>query len=154
MKIPLPELLTGQHQEAIVAYQTRFPALRNVDMPVDGTHFRAAVDLALAFKETGETAKAEALLNRAEAFMLTQNRLGFRGYWVEDARIAAIRGDKAGALAALKQAVDQGWRNLWWFYLRHDPALAAIRPEPGFQTLHDQVQAEMHARAAALPASE
>lgn len=148
--VPLPELLMGQYQEAAVIYQRRIPALQNTDISIDGTHFRAAVDLAFAFREIGETAKAEELLNRAEAFMLTQNRLGFRGYWVEDARIAAIRGDTAGALAALKQAVDQGWRNLWWFYLRHDPVFAAIRSEPEFQSLHDQVQAEMHTRAAAI----
>lgn len=154
MKIPLPELLMGQYQDAVAAYQARFPALRNVDMPVDGTDFRAAVDLALALEETGETRQADALLNRAEAFLLTQNRLGFRGYWVEDARIAAIRGDKSAALAALTQAVDEGWRNLWWFYLRHDPVLASIRSEPGFQSLHDQVQAEMQDRATASNAEK
>ena len=76
-----------------------------------------------------------------------QRRIGFRGYWVEDARVAALRGDSDGAILALETAVAEGWRNLWWFYFEHDPALETVRADPRFQALHSVVAAEMRAES-------
>ncbi|MBT8039758.1 MAG: hypothetical protein KJN78_05935, partial [Gammaproteobacteria bacterium] len=50
------------------------------------------------------------------------------------------------ALSALRQAVDEGWRSLWWYYLRHDPNLDSIRSEPEFQLIVSDIEADMSAQ--------
>jgi hypothetical protein len=30
-------------------------------------------------------------------------------------------------LSALRQAIDEGWRGMWWYFLKHDPNLESIR---------------------------
>ena len=34
----------------------------------------------------------------------------------------------------------------WWYYLRHDPNLASIRSEPGFQLIVSEIEADMSAQ--------
>ena len=57
--------------------------------------------------------------------------------------IFALRNEKQRALQALQQAYDKGWRRLW--LLKNDARLDAIRDEPAFQTLIDQLTGEVMA---------
>jgi DNA invertase Pin-like site-specific DNA recombinase len=70
-------------------------------------------------------------------------RLGIDGYGISDARIYALQGKTEAALASLRQAIDQGWRGTWWFYLEHDSSLDSIRDEPEFQDMLDEIKADM-----------
>ena len=151
MNVPSPELLAGRASDAIRDYRSRYPDLSRPDRPLTAATYRAAIDLAVALKAEGEDPEADQLLDRAEAFLPTLPRLGFRGFWMEDARIAAIRGDREEALERLEAAVDAGWRNLWWFYLWHDPAFAGIRSEKRFQALSHRVEASMRPDKAGPP---
>ena len=68
------------------------------------------------------------------------------GYWVADVQILALQGKRAEALAALGKAVEEGWRSLWWYYLRHDPNLELIRDEPEFQSAIAAIEIDMAAQ--------
>ena len=68
------------------------------------------------------------------------------GYWISDVQILALQGRKAEALAALRQAADEGWRTLWWYYLQYDPNLESIRDEPEFQAILAEIKADMSAQ--------
>lgn len=78
--------------------------------------------------------------------MRTVPRPGLYGHGVSDARIYALQDRPALALAALRQAVDDGWRHEWWFYADQDPTLDSIRNGPEFQTIMAEIRADMAAQ--------
>ena len=57
------------------------------------------------------------------------------------ARVRALRGQPADALSALERAVAGGLRRSWW--LRLDPALAALRAQPRFNRLLAEVDEQL-----------
>ena len=73
--------------------------------------------------------------------------------------IHALRGDKARALAALREAEQSGWRGGWRgptlrFSREAEPALASIRDEPEFKAVFadiDRFMALERAKLAKLP---
>jgi serine/threonine protein kinase/Flp pilus assembly protein TadD len=142
-ELPERAMIQGQHQQAVDYYQGSAVGLAEGSIDIDGANYRAAIDLAFSLKQLGEDHAAEALLDAAEAHISTIPRLGIRGFWVSDARILAIRGRRQACLQALKNAVGEGWRNLWRFYLYHDPVLEPFREEPEFKAIVAKIEAEM-----------
>ena len=87
------------------------------------------------------------LLERSSAFIREQSTTPwFGGYWISNVQILALQGRKAEALAALRLAVDEGWRTLWWYYLQYDPNLESIRDEPEFQAILAGIKTDMSAQ--------
>ena len=113
---------------------------------IDDFSYEVAIDLALVLSKTGEQDRAAMLLDRSLATIRTIPRLGASGYGIADVKIHALQGNTSAALAALREAVDQGWRNAWWFSLGLDPSLDSIRDEPEFQTIVDEIKADMAAQ--------
>ena len=58
------------------------------------------------------------------------------------------------ALAALRQAVDAGWRSYWWYYADHDPKLDSLRQDSKFTAIMDEIRADMAAQLARVKESE
>jgi hypothetical protein len=115
--------------------------------------FQVAIDLALVLQGMGELDRAAAVLDASERFMHSLPRLGSLGYEVADVQIHALRGDKAKALAALREAEQAGWRGPGWRYsLDTDPNLAAIRDDPEFQSVFADIERDMARQRAALAA--
>ncbi len=56
--------------------------------------------------------------------------------------------DKQKSLAALRRAIDEGWRTLWWFDLKYDPNLESLHDEPEFQAMVAEIEADMAAQLA------
>jgi hypothetical protein len=54
----------------------------------------------------------------------------------------ALQGRKNEALAALRRAVDAGWRVEWW-QVESDPTLASINTEPEFHAIITEVKADL-----------
>ena len=75
-------------------------------------------------------------------------RVGIRGSEINDMLIDALRGEKQKALAALRQAIDGGWRVGWWRWLKHKPDLEPLHGEPEFQAMVAEIEADMAARLA------
>jgi TolB-like protein/DNA-binding winged helix-turn-helix (wHTH) protein/Flp pilus assembly protein TadD len=124
--LPPRTLMDGRYDAAINELEALYPGLAKGSITIDGSNFRNAIYLALALRETGEIRRAHALLDAVENFLPRVPRLGLHGYWVADAQILAIRGDLSGSLKHLELAIDEGWRNLWQFYLLHDPTLRPL----------------------------
>jgi hypothetical protein len=51
-------------------------------------------------------------------------------------------------LSALRQAIDEGWRDFWWYLLKHDPTLESLHDEPEFQAMVAEIEADMAAQLA------
>jgi hypothetical protein len=125
-------------------YETRNPELLNGDVQeVNFWNYRAAIDLALVLSRTGEQAQADLLLNRAFEYIQTLPRLGAEGYGIADVEIYALWGNKPKALSALRQAIDEGWRSLWWYLLKHNPNLESLHDEPEYQAMVAEIEANM-----------
>jgi TolB-like protein/Tfp pilus assembly protein PilF len=138
------ELRAGRYAKARALYEESYPELLNEGDPtVDGSNWGAAIDLALVLRKTGEQEHADLLLNRCFQHIQTLPRLGQSGYRIADVRIYALQGDKQKALAALRQAIDEGWRSFWRYFLKHDSALKPLHDEPEYQTIVAEIEADM-----------
>ncbi len=138
------ELRAGRYTEALALYENIRPDLLNSHKPkVDNRNYRAAIDLALVLFKTGEQQRADLLLNRRLQHIQTLPRLGWHGYGIADVKIHALRGDKEKALSALREAIDDGWRLRWWYYLKHDPNLESLHDEPEYQAMVAEIEADM-----------
>ncbi len=138
------ELRAGRYSEARALYEKKHPELLNEGDPkVEFWNYRVAIDLASVLFKTGEEERANLLLNRSSQHIETVPRLSWSGYGISDVKIYAIRGDKKKALSALRQAVDEGWRSMWWYFLKLDPNLESIRNTPEFTAVIAEIEADM-----------
>ncbi len=51
-------------------------------------------------------------------------------------------------MSALQRAIDEGWRDLWWYFLKQDPNLESLHDEPEFQAMVAEIEADMAAQLA------
>lgn len=142
------DLAAGRYEVARSRYARAFPELTEPEVPgVNSSNYAAAVDLALVLMHLGKQARAEDLLNGSLKVIATLNRHGTNGYWIADVRIYALQKREQRAIQALREAIDEGWRVLIWYYFDHDPNLDSIRDSPEFENLHQQLKADLALQA-------
>jgi predicted Zn-dependent protease len=146
------DLQRGDFRAARARYASAFPEFFGDTIPrINMERFQVAIDLALVLQGMGELDRAAAVLDASERFMHSLPRLGSVGYEVADVQIHALRGDKAEALAALREASTAGWRGPGWRYYRDfDPNLASIRDEPEFKAVFADIERDMARQRAEL----
>jgi tetratricopeptide (TPR) repeat protein len=138
------ELRAGRYSDARAVYEEKHPELLGEDAPnVEYRYCGVAIDLASVLSRTGEQKRTDQLLDRAFECIQTVSRLGPASFGIADVEIYALQGDKQKALSALRQAIDEGWRNLWWYSLRLDPGLESLHEEPEFQAMVAEIEADM-----------
>jgi TolB-like protein/Tfp pilus assembly protein PilF len=143
------ELSAGRYAEARTLYKETYPELLSDDDPTVGRmNFEPAVDLALVLFNTGEKGRADMLLEKSLRYIRTKPRFGKNGYGLTDVQIYALQGDRQKALSTLQHAIDEGWRQYWWYYLKHDPNLESLHDEPEFQAMVAEIEADMAAQLA------
>jgi hypothetical protein len=134
----------GRYTEARAAFERIAPELLNEDSPkINNRNYRAAIDLALILSKTGEQQRADWLIENSHQYIQQIPRLGRFGYGIADVQIYAVQGDKQKALSALQQAIDEGWRIDWWYFLKYDPILESLHDEPEFQAMVAEIEADM-----------
>jgi tetratricopeptide (TPR) repeat protein len=149
--VRIDEMRAGRYLEARAAFEKIAPELLNEDSPQIGNrNYRAAIDLALTLSKTGEQERADRLLEGSLQYIQRIPRLGHygTGYGIADVQIYALRGDKQKALSALRQAIDEGWRDSWWYFLKFDPILESLHDEPEYQAMVAEIEADMAAQLA------
>ncbi len=143
------ELRVGRYLEARAAIERVTPELLSEDSPkVGSVNYRAAIDLALILSKLGERERADRLLEGSLQYIQKIPRLGFFGYGIADVQIYALRGEKQKALSTLRQAIDEGWRAFWWYFLKLDPNLESLHDEPEYQAVIEEIEADMAAQLA------
>lgn len=142
------DLAAGRYEVARSRYARAFRELTEPELPdVNTSNYVAAVDLALVLTHLGEQERADDLLEGSLKVLETLPRLGTDGYWITDVRIYALQKRPQQAIAALRQAIDEGWRILSWYYLDHDPSLDSIRAHPEFEQLRQEIDADLALQA-------
>ena len=145
------DLLRNDLAAARARYAAGYPELLEENPQVDAFNLQVAIDLALVFQRMSEVAKAGELLDAGERVIRTFARLGFSGYGISDVQIHSLRGDKAKAFAALREAEQAGWRGPAWRYYRDiDPNLDSIRDDPEFKAIFADIERDMARQRAEL----
>jgi TolB-like protein/class 3 adenylate cyclase/Tfp pilus assembly protein PilF len=135
----------GRYADAVALYEKISPDLLYDDRPEINTAgaYLDAINLAPVLSGSGEERRAETLLDRSLEYIRSIPRLGLDGYWIADVQIYALQGKRKKALAALRQAIDDGWRTLWWYYLERDPNLESLHDDSEFQAMLEEVRTDM-----------
>jgi len=151
------DLRMGNVVKARSHYEKAHPELlTEEEQVINNANYLAAIDLAYILQLTGEQERANLLLDRSLAFIHSSgiHRLSFGGYWIADVLIYALKGESQRALTTLRQAIDAGWRFLWWYYLEHDPNLESIRNEPEFKAMVAEIKIDMAEQLARVKATQ
>jgi len=103
-----------------------------------GIHFWdpqiAAMDLAVALLETGDTEAGLALLAKVKTHFafLRSEKLEHPMLRFQEARILALEGRQDAALGVLREIIADGWR---FWYLDGDPALKSMQKRREFRSI-------------------
>jgi hypothetical protein len=123
-----------------------WPELFEREPIVNGNNFGAAPDVAWLYLQRGERAHANRLLDLTLGVIRDPDERNIDPpEWsiaITEVEALALRGHKTEALAALRRAVDAGWRIGWW-QVEIDPTLESISGEPEFAALLDEVKADL-----------
>ncbi len=137
----------GEVERAMRRYRNAFPQwFEDAEPEIKQYNFISAVFLAFFLREAGDEPRSDLLLDRILAFMQPLPRVGGYGYAPFKAYAFAVRGDKRESLAALRAAVDDGWRNFWRLFLKYDPVFASLQDAPEYQAIVAGVEADMAAQ--------
>ena len=142
----------GTLNDARARYAAAFPELLDAAGPrVNSANVWTAIVMAAVLQELGETDRAATLLDASEQTLGGMPRLGLGGYGILDVYVHALRGNKAKALAALREAERAGWRGpLWRYYRDIDPSLDSIRDEPEFKAVFADIERDVERQHAEL----
>ena len=147
------DLAARDPQRARERYAQVIPELLGADSPsIDGTNFLFAIDLSLVLKQTGESKRADELLQGSLHFARSLPRMGFLGSNMAYVEILALLGQKAAALGALRELAGSGYAEAWRYYRDFDPNLASIRNEPEFRAAFADIERKMARQRAELAA--
>ena len=133
--------------------------IADADPEVDAFNVANLIGYAFILQNHGENQRADALLEMALNVVRTLPRIGLAGHGIRDVQILALQGKTLPALAALREAIDDGFRgtvasNGW--PLAIDPYLNSLRGQPGFQAMVrelDDLVAEMQQRVSQVEQS-
>ena len=111
------------------------------EVEADPTNLQAIVLVGRALHESGNTERANYLFDQALALMRTMHRVRGVGYDNLDVLIHVIRGEETQAIAALRDAFDEGWR-LNCVFLRHPP-FDTMLDNPEWVAVVEQFEADI-----------
>jgi TolB-like protein/Tfp pilus assembly protein PilF len=146
-------MLAGDFEKARKYAEIRNPDFAaDADPEVDAGNVADAIRYAFILQNLGENRRAEKLLQTSLNVVRTMPRMGVLGHGIRDVQILALQRKTFEAIAALREAIDEGFRgtvasNGWPMSI--DPYLESIRNEPEFQEMVrelDEAIAEMHQR--------
>ena len=108
---------------------------------VDHSSLDYAVFSAIALHADGEIDKANAIFDEALKTMRSMHRTRGRGSGILDVYIHVTRGEKQKAIQALRDAIDAGWRERW-YYLRY-AFFDTMRDEPEWNEIIAKLTADV-----------
>jgi TolB-like protein/Tfp pilus assembly protein PilF len=139
------DIARGEPEAARERFAFAYPdLLAPVPPVVDARNLDLAIMAASILLANNDPGRARVLLDRSERALRTMPRLGDGGYGIADANIDALRGDKAAAVRALREAVKAGWRGPYWRgSLLFERDFVALHGDPGYQAAVAEIRRDM-----------
>ncbi len=106
---------------------------------LDSLHF-----LSYSLRKLGKVHEADAVLKNSLTLVQDRKTQGYTGFpelSFAEARAYALQGNRALAVATLRQAVAQGWRHYW--SMHSDPRWNSLRSDPEFGEILAEVRSEV-----------
>ncbi len=130
-----------------------YPELLEDEVELSAMAIFSAVTFAAILNANGEIQQRDVLLVAMEKRIATLHRIHGDGYGILDVYIHAMRGHRDQAIAALREAIDVGWRATWpyymvdsWWMLRQDWKLASLHKDPEFISMVEELEADIAAQ--------
>lgn len=140
-------LLVGDLDKALEYLLRQDPSLATEDPPrIDDLNSHNAIKLAYILQQNGDHERANRLLETALPVVQRNPRLGIVGEGIHDVQILTLQGKTDAALAALREAVEEGFRSSVSFdgwTLQLDPYLEPIRNDPIFLEIIAEIDADL-----------
>ena len=145
------EMIIGHNTHALRLYD-RVEGMPGNSEPAESNLFNEnripfghlpAVNAAHLFLKTGQASRARDLLEQSRQFVssrLDDQRYRSGAFYVL-ASINAIQGDHNQALHDIRRSVEAGWTRQW--FTLQDPNLAALRDNPEFTRIIDDLEARL-----------
>jgi len=134
----------GHYEEALERFFPFYSWLEcDGDMTVVRNNLAPAINLSLALEKTGNAECADRMLDAALEQMQSLPRLGSIGYGIADVEIYARQGKTRLALDTLRQAIDEGYRWLWWAQGEGSPHMTSLLENAEFKAMMDEIRADM-----------
>jgi TolB-like protein/tetratricopeptide (TPR) repeat protein len=113
---------------------------------IDAFNVSNLIGYAFILQHHGENQRADALLETALAVVRTLPRIGLGGHGIRDVQILALQGKTSEALAAFRDAIDEGFRgavasNGWPLAL--DLYLDSVRDQPAFRAMVEELDGKV-----------
>jgi len=141
-------LLAGRFGEAIRIFDLALVNLADPIRPdVQRNSEWEALQLAYALQMEGDTARAAVLFGRILDSIEGRRRIGFENTGVIDACVYASLGETDKAIAAMREAVEAGWRGLYGGMLNQPPVmLDSLIGNPEYDVLVAEIDADLAAQ--------
>ena len=140
-------LLAGDLAKAREYCLRQDPLLATERSPrIDARNAHNAIKLAYLLQKSGDRNRADRLLQTALPVVQASPRLSIMGAGIRDVQILALQGEDDAALAALREAVDEGFRSSLPFdswTLEMDPYLETIREHNAFLAIVAEIDADV-----------
>ena len=144
------EFLGGRIESARRLYDRSIPiAVTRVEVVADPWDVRWGrsdlLDAASFYSLTGQAEKAKPIIRQVSERLdrFESNGNVWAGTSYLRARIHALQGNDAAALAALEKAYERGWRRAWW--MRMDPCMQKLGDSPRFSALVKRIESDVRA---------
>jgi len=144
----------GQIEDVLGLYRERVPGAFQETPDVDLSTARYAVDLVPLLRFAGDDEAAERIVKATLDAYERRNPRRIRGYdlAILDIEALALAGEKDLALARLTEAVENGWRLNWEYFVR-GRNLAPLRGEPEYAAAVARLETESARQGARWMAS-
>lgn len=139
------ELLAAERAWPALArlYDARFPTPQALCTYAAGTWTGLGVTFVIALRESGRSTEAEAILGCTSSGVSAWVSSGDHpaSAWFFQAQVAALQGNRGGALDALERAIAYGWRGENTSPdLRDYPALDSLASQARFRVAHARLR--------------
>jgi TolB-like protein/Tfp pilus assembly protein PilF len=136
---------SGDYEEALGWFRKLIPECLGPQVTIDETNVQKAVDLAHVMLLNGQKDEAESLLNEIVRRFDELYSRGAANYPLGIAKVDALAllGQKASAIAALQELVNDGFRLLWRWETVLNPNHISLKNDPAYIEIVDWLEADI-----------
>ena len=142
----------GDFEAALETFAAPIPRMGTDAVGINRRNYYIFIGRAGLLMRLGREAEANELLDEVSVFIESTWSFDFDKVTpIQDelypllrvAEIRALKGDRRGALDAIRKAVDNGWVFYWFWYLYHNANFDVIKDDPEYLEMQEEVRSSI-----------